>query len=194
MARAAGYRGFADACDQSGDDGEHLDVQEVVGHDCSGGPDGDPCARPATVTVRVDPLDVHLCTDHAAEKAGEEWAENEAAALTSPPSGPWTCTPGDALPLVASDDPDERLRLAEVCNDAAGRRWEELVEEYAAAQADEDTDVDPPTCPGTCEAVDEGAYAVMVDCGGGDETVHTRWDCAWCAAEQASLVGGTVRT
>jgi hypothetical protein len=234
MSRAAGYCDHVDACERSGDDGAHLDVQESVSesaitqieselarlgmdyaglgpgdgqvrfaddweavradgakaletlralpaetpaedvwgaldkiavahHDCAGGPDGDPCPRPATVKVHVAPLDVHLCADHAAEKAGEEWAENEAAALTSPPSGPWTCTPGDARPLVASDDSDERLRLAQVCNDAAGRRWAELVEEYAAAQDDEDTDVD--VTPKPIEITARAYYARETDCG-----------------------------
>lgn len=58
-----------------------------------------------------------------ARAAGVEWADREAGALVSTPSGGWLSSASDALPLVDGDQ-----ELAEICNRAARQRWDDIVE------------------------------------------------------------------
>lgn len=65
-----------------------------------------------------------------ARAAGVEWADREAGALESTPSGGWLSSASDALPLVDGDQ-----ELAEICNRAARQRWDEIVETFEEADA-----------------------------------------------------------
>ena len=64
-----------------------------------------------------------------ARAAGVLWAER-AADVAGPPSGPWSKwqhAPDEASERVDSADPQERARLGRVLNEAAAKRWAELV-------------------------------------------------------------------
>lgn len=84
----------------------------------------------------------------SARTAGREWAEREWSSATEAfdrdardgsYSGPgeWYPTDGDARPLVSfepssdvEDQHEREMELATICNNAAGDRWAELVEDH----------------------------------------------------------------
>lgn len=62
---------------------------------------------------------------------GRAWAAREADATPEPPSGAWFATYHDALPLVPDLPEPHRTIAAEKINEAARKRWAQLVRKAA---------------------------------------------------------------